>query len=247
MKSLYSRINIELWKKEMICLVGAGGKTSTMFRLAEEFSSEGRRVLATTTTAIFYPERDQYDQIVVSDSESLGIFDIRSGGITVFGKSISPEGKLLGANPEFIDAIFLKGIFDYIIVEGDGSKGRPIKAPAEYEPVIPSLTTKVLGVIGLDSIGKKICKEYIHRPEHFCEILGCHMGDIVDTDMIARLIDHEAGLFKDVPASADRYIVLNKADGEKEKLLAAEILHKLSAMESKPDGIIITSMKDVKK
>lgn len=247
MKSLCSLINVELGKKEMICLVGAGGKTSTMFRLAKELSSEGRRVLVTTTTAIFYPERNQYDQIVVSDSESLGMFDIRSGGITVFGKSVSPEGKLLGANPEFIDAIFLKGIFDYIIVEGDGSKGKPIKAPAEYEPVIPLLTTKVLGLIGLDSIGKKICKEYVHRPEHFCKILGCHMGDVIDADMIIRLIVHEAGLFKAAPASAGRYVVLNKADGERERILAAEIVQKLSAEEHKPDGIIITSMRDVEK
>lgn len=247
MESLYSLINIEIGKKEMICLVGSGGKTSTMFRLARELSSKGKRVLATTTTAIYYPERNQYDEILVSKEEDLDLFDNRSSGcITVLGRSLSYEGKLLGVNPEFLDALFLKGIFDYIIVEGDGSKRRPIKAPAEHEPVIPSCTTKVLGLIGLDSIGKKVCIENVHRVEFFCSALGCCEGDIIDAYMISKLISHEAGLFKAVPSLAERYVILNKADGEKERLAAEDIVQKLSDIGYKPEGIVIARMRDVK-
>lgn len=245
MEDLYRLINIELGKKEMICLVGAGGKSTAMFRLARELSAEGKKVLATTTTAIYHPDREQYDQIVISEKESMDLFDDRSSGITVFGRSLSHEGKLLGANPEFLDTVLLKGIFDYIIVEGDGSKGRPIKAPAGHEPVIPSLTTKVLGFIGLDSIGKCVCSKHVHRPELFCSISDCRVGDIIDTDMISKLIVHKAGLFKAVPATALKYVILNKADGERERLEAAELVQKLSAMGYKPDGVVISTFKDV--
>lgn len=245
MENLYRLINIETGKKDMICLVGAGGKTSAMFRLASELSAKGKKVLATTTTAIYYPEGEQYDEILITEKESLDLFYNRSGsGITVLGRSISSDGKLLGVNPEFLDALFCEEIFDYILVEGDGSKGRPVKAPARHEPVIPSCTTKVLGLIGLDSIGKKICREYVHRPELFCSISGCQEGDIIDSDIISKLIAHKEGLFKAAPAFAEKYIILNKAEGESRRIAAYGILHKLSDMGYKPAGMVISSMKD---
>lgn len=248
MESLYRLINIEMGKKEMICLVGAGGKTSAMFRLARELSSIGKKVLATTTTAIYYPERKQYDEILISEKESLDLFDnISKCGITVFGRTLSPAGKLLGVNPIFLDSVFCAGLFDCILVEGDGSKGRPVKIPAEHEPVIPSCTTKVLGLIGLDSIGKKVCPENVHRSELFCSILGCHEGDIIDTEIISKLIVNEAGLFKTTPALAKRYLVLNKADGKKENEAAYDIVQKLTDNGYKPAGIVISCIKEVGK
>lgn len=247
MAGLYRQINIDLMKKEMICLVGAGGKTSAMFRLAQELSAEGKKVLVTTTTEISFPDSEQYDKIIITDSALPDMFiSIESGSITVCGRAVSSEGKLLGVDQGFLDVLFLKGIFDYIIVEGDGSKKRPIKAPAGHEPVIPSLTTKVLGLIGLDSIGKKVFTEYVHRQEIFCSILGCSEGDIIDADLISRLIVHEEGLFKAVPPQAERYVVLNKADEENERLAALEIIQRISDMGYELDGVVISKLRDVK-
>jgi len=242
MESLYSQVNINIGKKEMICLVGAGGKTSAMFRLAQELSDEGKKILVTTTTAIYYPTENQNGQIVIADLLLPDLFESISCGITVYGRALSNEGKLLGVDPELLDALFLKGIFDYIIVEGDGSKGRPLKAPAGHEPVIPSLASKVLGLVGLDCVGKKVCPENVHRPELFCNISGCREGDIIDADMICRLIAHEEGLFKAVPSRAERYVVLNKADGEKERSAAGEIVQRLSDMGYETDGIVILKL-----
>jgi len=242
MESLYSQVNINIWKKEMICLVGAGGKTSAMFRLAKELSAEGKKVLVTTTTAIYYPLGNQHGQIVIADLLLPDLFKSISCGITFYGRALSYEGKLLGVDPEFLDALFLKGIFDYIIVEGDGSRGRPVKAPAEHEPVIPSLASRVLGLVGLDCVGKKVCPKNVHRPELFCNITGCREWDIIDADMIGKLIADEEGLFKAVPSRAERYVVLNKADGEKERSAAGEIVQRLSDMGYKPDGIVVTKL-----
>ncbi len=246
MENLYSLINIELERKEMICLVGAGGKTSAMFRLARELSSKGKKILVTTTTAIYYPEQSQYDSMVVSEEESLQLFDNRSNcGITVLGRTTSSEGKLLGVSPKFLDAIFLKGIFDYILVEGDGSRGRPVKAPAEHEPVIPTFTTKVIGLIGLDCIGKEVCTDNVHRPELFGRLLDCNEGDIIDAEMILRLILCKEGLFKASPVHAQNYLILNKADGEKERIAAADIVQKLLDKKYNPEKIVIASLKNL--
>ncbi|MHB1391589.1 MAG: selenium cofactor biosynthesis protein YqeC [Clostridia bacterium] len=245
MEDLYSLINIELERKEMICLVGAGGKTSAMFRLARELSSKGKKILATTTTAIYYPEQSQYDEMIISEEESLELFDnISNCGITILGRTISSEGKLFGVSPKFLDAIFLEGIFDYILVEGDGSRGKPVKAPAEYEPVIPSLTAKLIGLIGLDCVGKEVCMDNVHRPEFFCSLLDCSEGDIIDAELVQRLILHKYGLFKAAPANAQKYLVLNKAEVEKERIAAADIVQKLLDKKYNPEEIVIASMKD---
>ena len=73
---------------------------------------------------------------------------------------LNDKGKLKGIDREFIDKIYQKHLFDYIVVEADGSKRRPIKAPALYEPVLPRETTRVVGLIGLDALGKSITEDY---------------------------------------------------------------------------------------
>lgn len=247
MECLYSLINIEMGIKEMICIVGGGGKTSTMFQLSRELSKMDKKVLVTTTTAIYYPEKEMFDNIIVSNKEELNIFDHTTYNcVTVLGSLISEEGKLLGVNPEFLDIIFLNGLFDYILVEGDGSKSRSVKAPAEHEPVIPSHITKLVGLIGIDCIGKTVCEENVHRLEHFCKILDCREGDIIDVEMIERLVMHEQGLFKASPRQAEKYLIFNKVDGESERNLAANITEELLVKGVKLEGIIMSSVKNSK-
>lgn len=239
---MYSLLNIEIEAKEMICFVGAGGKTSTMFRLSQELSQKNKNVLITTTTAVYFPEKKSFDNIIISEQEDIGIFDgIIGSGITVLGKAISPEGKLLGVNPKFLNTIFLKGMFDFILIEGDGSKGRPVKAPAEHEPVIPSHTTKLVGLVGVDCVGKTVSKENVHRPEHFCRIVGCSEGDLINIEMIGKLIIHNQGLFKATPEQSEKYLILNKVDVESERRIAIDITQQLFKIGFKLEGIVISS------
>src|SRR5262245_56788606 len=63
---------LDLRRGEMAALIGAGGKTTTMFRLAKELRDEGRKVLATTTTKIFKPSKPHVDRLfLVEDIEAL--------------------------------------------------------------------------------------------------------------------------------------------------------------------------------
>ena len=41
----------------IISIVGGGGKTTTMFRLARELARQGKRVVTTTTTRLFASQR----------------------------------------------------------------------------------------------------------------------------------------------------------------------------------------------
>ena len=51
-------LDIDVNSKKIISVVGGGGKTSLIFRLAEELAEQGKKVIVTTTTHIaFEPER----------------------------------------------------------------------------------------------------------------------------------------------------------------------------------------------
>ena len=50
----------------VISLVGAGGKTTLMFRLAGMLSAAGRSVLTTTSTKIFPPRSNQSSHLIVA-------------------------------------------------------------------------------------------------------------------------------------------------------------------------------------
>jgi len=233
---------INLKSRELISIVGGGGKTTTMFRLANELKSFNNRVLITTTTAIYNPHASQYNSLIVLDKNDNIYGRYPNNTITVVGREISAQNKLLGVSPEYIDYIFKSEIFDYIIVEADGSKGRPIKAPASHEPVIPLCTTKTIGVIGMDCLGKRINDEYVHRPELFTQITNTSIGEHISEEAISKLIVSKNGIFKKVPNSSNKYLLLNKADHEKDMKAAIKIKKLVIESGYNIDGIIAGSM-----
>lgn len=216
---IVEELGINLDKSELIALVGAGGKTTTMFEIAEELKFLGKRVLVTTTTAIYYPKPSQFDKIALGDKYVFNMFNnTDTAFINVLGSLVNGEGKLVGIHKEEVDNIFEKGYFDYILVESDGSKGRSIKAPGAHEPVIPELTTRVIGIIGMDALGKEINEENVHRTEIFCNITNSKAGDIIDSQKVLALIENYNGLFKGTPRSAIKYLRLNKVELDKNLL-----------------------------
>ncbi|CAH2212504.1 selenium cofactor biosynthesis protein YqeC [Tepidibacter aestuarii] len=235
---IYEYFDINFSKKEMISFVGAGGKTTIIFKLAKQLKSMNKKVLITTSTAIYHPDKEEYDELIVNDSIDIGNIDkIKEGSITVIGRRVSKENKLLGLSKEAIDEIYNLKIFDYILVEADGSKRKSIKSPDDHEPVIPINTDKVVGVIGLDCIGKKINMENVHRPELFCNITNSKVEEIIDEEKIFELIINDKGLFKNTPKECKKYILLNKVESEKRKKAASVIIELV--VESKFDVVDI--------
>jgi len=203
-------------RPEHITFVGGGGKTTTMFALAQALKQKGCTVLVTTTTNIFYPEPGQCDTVIMDASPTLGMFTGLSPSTVVClgGGVFGDLNKVKSIAPDFLDALFAAKTFDHVLVEADGAKRKPIKAPAEYEPVVPLSATAAVGVIGMDVIGLPAEEKYVHRLEKFCEITGISEGADVDEKTIVNLIGHFNGLFKGVPEQAVKTVLLNKADTE---------------------------------
>ena len=236
---IYSEFNMDLENKDLICFIGAGGKTTTMFQLAKELRDIGKKILITTTTAIYFPSERDCDTINICESKNLeDLYNIKGGGITVIGKRVLSEGKLKGCDKEFVDEIYKRNIFDYVLVEGDGAKKKAIKAPAFYEPIIPECTTKTIGMIGLDVLGKPINEEIVHRSELFCKITDSKMNAIIDEGLLVQLITSQNGLFKDMPANSEKYLLLNKVSTKELQNLTLKIVNILREKRMKLDKVI---------
>lgn len=202
----------------VVSLVGAGGKTSLMFKLAHEIAETGEPVLTTTTTKIYAPEPEQSSCLIVSDSvetivsEASNFHKNKKLHVTAAAGQLPSENKLIGLPPKTIDVLSKKNIFRWILVEADGAIGRPLKVPANHEPVIPESTKLVIGLVGLSGVGKLVTDEWVHRRERFSFITGLSEGQEITETAVCNLIIHDRGLFKDAPGDAVCLVFLNQAD-----------------------------------
>jgi probable selenium-dependent hydroxylase accessory protein YqeC len=211
------REGLQLSTGGVVCFVGAGGKTSLMFRLARELSAGGDSVLTTTTTRIRMPTRDQSEEVVISPlAEEIisraGRFSTKNFHITAVSEKVSSQNKLKGYAPEFIDDLWKCKLFRWILVEADGAAGRSLKAPAMHEPVIPSCAKWVTGIVGLDAAGKTLDEDWVFRPDIFSQLTGLALGQTVSPTAIATSLTHAGGIFKGSPGAAHQYLFLNKAE-----------------------------------
>ena len=162
-------------------LVGGGGKTTLMMTLARELRSRGS-VIVTTTTKILRPE----ELPVLEDPSPAALTAALKTGPVCLGSPL-PEGKL---GPAPIRCADMAQLADYVLTEADGAKRLPVKAHAEWEPVIPEGTARTVLVVGADCFGKPV-GEICHRPERFCALAKAGLQDPVTPERLAAVIRAE--------------------------------------------------------
>jgi probable selenium-dependent hydroxylase accessory protein YqeC len=200
----------------VIAFVGGGGKTSALFRLAAALEAEGSRVLVTTTTHLRDPRLEDFRPALavvlrpeLEGPPNTALLPCPAPGVTVLlSRAAELAGKMKGIHPAWLPA--LAQAWDFVLVEADGAKGLPVKAPAAHEPVLPPGPVLVVGVAGLDCLGRPMGAQAVHRPEIFSALTGCAPGEPIRWEHLAALVSHRAGLFKD--ALGPRVLLLNKAD-----------------------------------
>lgn len=153
---------------KIITIVGAGGKTTLLYALAERLSKRNKNILLTTTTHIKRPSEalclsgwslvEKEDKTLLSQSFSehsvvcLGIPVQKQPKNQISGDTVT--NKWHSPTLPFLENI--QSIPDYILCEGDGSKRLPVKIPRENEPVLFPGTELVLGIIGLSCLDRPI-------------------------------------------------------------------------------------------
>jgi probable selenium-dependent hydroxylase accessory protein YqeC len=202
--------------REVVTIVGSGGKTTTLYRLARELQQRDGRVVITTTTHIMAPDREP-DLVTIAEIEpDLALARcaaaLAEGRIAVLGTRLTPDGRLAGVAPDVVDACARRADVNHVVVEADGAGRKTFKAPLAYEPVVPASTTLLVAVVGADALGLPLQAEHIHRPERVAELSGAVLGQPVTAETIAAVLLHRLGPLRDAPAAARTLILVNKAD-----------------------------------
>ena len=222
---------LNLGRSELVAFIGGGGKTSLMMALSKEL---GEQVVLTATTRLSVSQAQQIPEVIRIGSaisaetknrqrvpsysaeidgllrqvsESLK----RSGRCLVIGQQ--QDDKLLGVAEDLPGQLFASDDVDYVLVEADGSRRLPCKAPGPHEPVIPPESTIVIPSVGMDCLGKPL-SETVHRPELVSAITGLGADQYMTEQALARLITHPLGGLKGIPRQSRVVPYLNKVDSE---------------------------------
>ena len=222
----------------VVSAVGAGGKTTFLWRLAGELTAAGKRVIVTTTTHMAWEEERPWAEIqrgknaaeegnscISVSAQKLLREKINEWGYVFTGKRETTGEKISNPFPE--DACCrwvteLTELADVVLVEADGSRRLPLKVPGKNEPVIPPATDLVVGVAGLSSLGE-LPEERCHR----WELWDFQEQRITGRDL-ERLAVSLRGLRKGVDPGMKYFVLLNQADDERRLEAGMDVCRRLA-------------------
>lgn len=137
------------------CVIGSGGKTTLINKLADAYLKEGKRVFITTSTHM----RITPDTLVTDDSKLI-IDQLQTKKLAFAGQACNEPHKISALSQETFQKVCAYA--DEILVEADGSRGFPLKMPNSIEPVLVPGCNKIIVVTSLLALEKQ-AKEVIHR------------------------------------------------------------------------------------
>ena len=162
----------------IISIVGSGGKTTLLKKLAAQYRSEGKRVFVTTTTHMFLEEN-----MLLTDDPATIIRALQQDGFVMAG--LSDGKKICALSEETYEAVCAHA--DVVLVEADGSRMHPLKYPRATEPVIPENTDEIIVVCGLNAMGQK-AKDVCHRLELVKACLDIRDDALITPSHIQQLV-----------------------------------------------------------
>lgn len=223
--------------KGITAFVGGGGKTSTIYELAKELSTQGHRVIVTTTTKMYIPRLDQVETLLIHPT----VDEIKKAFLSFCCIGIGGrvhEPKILGVTEEALDQ--MKELADYILVEADGSKRLPIKVPGKYEPVIPKVADHVVAVVGMSGLGQKL-EDCCFRKEEAMTLLGVNETHVINKEDLIKVITSSNGLRKGVESKRFS-VLLNQMDVVNDKNLSKYMVSEMRKNEM--NQVVLASLKE---
>ena len=237
-----------------IAFIGSGGKTTAMFQLAgtlgrradgqsrvEAKDERSSPVIVTATSHLGAWQLGLADQHIIADTpgpiEKLehGL----KGIILVTGEVDGDRAKPVNNNL----MNWLQQFCGYhsipLLIEADGSRGKPLKAWAEHEPPIPEFVEIVVQVVGLTGLGKSLNDENVHRPEIFSKLSGLSIGESITADSLIRILKNDESGLKNIPANARKVVLLNQADTHELQSAAQGLAY---ALIPTYDSVIVSSL-----
>jgi probable selenium-dependent hydroxylase accessory protein YqeC len=210
---------------EVAAFVGAGGKTTAIWRAQAELVAEGGRAIVTTTTKMMEPVLPRDGALMLAarpDAARIADLLDRAPRLVLAARRLgnpvpahadhpvpSRPFKLDGLPSETLDGLVehLPGVT--WLVEADGAKGCGLKLHAAHEPVIPHSATTVVVMAHLDVLGQPLDATTVHRVDDATRLLGVPAGTPLTPALFARVLCDETSL-KGVPEHAQVVALLTQ-------------------------------------
>lgn len=229
-----SSLQAALRISEPVCLaiVGAGGKTSALFRLGRELAATYGTALLTTTTHLGAWQVALADHHIILERRS----DLEECLREPTAGVVLLTGAAQGERYTGLTGDMLLWLYEIhrtralpLLIEADGARQRPLKAPAEHEPVIPDFCAAVLVVAGMGGLEGRpsLDSKRVHRPEHFARLSGLALGAPLTPEAVIRVLAHPYGALKGIPPQARRLLLLNQADTFERQAIAGRLAQAL--------------------
>jgi len=208
-------------------LVGAGGKSTGMRKIADFICRRGIRVRMTTTTRIGVEEFSAYPVATAQDDAELLHCIMADEPLMLISGGVSDDrGKHAGLDPARIERLAIPADL-VLLVEGDGSRKKPIKAPTAREPVIPANTREVFALMGASAFDESVDAERCYNPEGVIALLG-QARVVFDVPALVALAADARGCRKGVLPGMDFHLIVNQGDLELKRETAWTLLRALS-------------------
>ncbi|WP_226041061.1 selenium cofactor biosynthesis protein YqeC [Natrinema sp. DC36] len=205
-----------------VAVVGAGGKKTTLYTLAERAARE-RSLRAVVTATVRIPIFDRrVEAVAVTDDPVTALERADAWPVGVVPEQ-KGEDRYGGYDPEVVDDIAAAGVADLVLVKADGARTREFKAPNDREPQLPRHVDTVVPIASVQAVGKPLSADHVHRPERVAAITGLDRGDAIGPEDVARVLASDRGGRKGVPDGATVVPLLNKVDDPELRDTAEEI------------------------
>jgi len=225
----------------IVCVVGAGGKKSILYRLLREHA--GRVALTATVHTTEFPD-DLPAERIVDEEDALAprvLVAARSGSVAYACPS-SKAGRLGGVSASTLRSLHARAGFAATFVKADGARMRWIKAPADDEPVTVADAETVVTVVSARAIGEPLSDRIAHRVERIEAITGIERGMLMTAEAVARLLASEEGALRGVDRA--RVVpVINMVDNASQEQKARAVAIAALAMTSRFDRVILSCLR----
>jgi len=253
------RLAMRVERDSQIAFVGAGGKTTAIFKLARQLQPP---VFITTTTHLACSQASIADKHVewIKRGISPDFNTLLKSGIVLITSGPGEENRLKGLSNPVLSELhqFCLNHRIPLLIEADGARQLSLKVPAEYEPAIPEFANHTVVLAGLSAIGKPLSSNTVHRSEKYSKITGKHSGEIIQSEDFAAILRHPEGGLKNVPISSRKTLILNQAENIDpvsiirpviqnsidyfDSVIVAELQHdKVYSVHEKSSGIILAA------
>ncbi|WP_439028675.1 selenium cofactor biosynthesis protein YqeC [Haloarchaeobius sp. DT45] len=220
-----------------VCVVGAGGKKSLLYTLANDLHE------AVVTSTVRIPIFDGHVGRVVATEDPVAALAEADAEDWPLGLVLEQEreDRYRGYDVETVAA--LSEATDVpVLVKADGARGKLFKAPGEEEPMVPATADAVCPVVSVQIVGQALSDLVVHRPECVVDITNMRIGGVINPRHVAQVLTDPDGGLKNVPGDATVVPVLNMVDDDDLAETAREIADEIHDRSDRIDRVVLTCL-----